>query len=199
MNKRIVVGLTGASGIIYGVRLVEELLKAGCTVDLVCSEAANLVYEDEIGPLNGVPLQEHLRHVYKSPALNVYDNSQMCSPIASGSCRVTAMVVVPCSMSTVSAIASGAANSLLKRAADVMLKERRPLILVPRETPFSLIHLRNLVTLAEAGATVLPAMPAFYHHPASIDDMIDFVVGKIMDQLGVEHDLFKRYDPNATA
>lgn len=193
--KKIVVGWTGASGIVYGERMVNALLEADCEVHLVFSSAAELVYQDEIGLPNGSNLTEHLQNKYSRPTLKIYDNRQLASCIASGSYPITGMVIVPCSMSTLSGLAVGAANSLLKRAADVMLKERRPLLLMPRETPLNLIHLRNMTQLTEAGATIVPAMPAFYHHPQQIEDLVDFMVGKVLDLLNIEHQLYQRYEP----
>jgi flavin prenyltransferase len=128
-----------------------------------------------------------------SVPLRVVSTDDLFDAAASGSARIDAMVVCPASMGFVGSIAAGLASDLPERAADVMLKERRPLVLVPRETPFSLVHLRNLTALAEAGAVVVPASPAFYHRPASLDDLVNFVVGKVLDQLGVEHSLFQRW------
>lgn len=193
--KKIVVGWTGASGIIYGERMVDALIDAGCEVHLVFSQAAQLVYQDEIGLSNNVSLFEFLNLRYQDQPVKLYDNNVLAAHIASGSFPVSGMVIIPCSMSTLSGLAVGAANNLIKRAADVMLKERRPLVLVPRETPLSLIHLRNMTLLAEAGAMIVPAMPAFYHHPHDINDLIDFMIGKVLDLLNIEHNLFKRYNP----
>lgn len=193
--RKIIVGWTGASGILYGDTMVSALTKADCDVHLVYSSAAELVYRDEIGIPTDKDFVSYLKEKYANQAVTVYDNSNLASRIASGSFPVSAMVIIPCSMSTLSGLAVGSANSLLKRAADVMLKERRPLLIVPRETPLSLIHLRNMVTLTEAGATVVPAMPAFYQHPEQISDLIDFMVGKVLDLLGIEHSLFRRYEP----
>jgi len=193
--KRIVVGWTGASGIIYGTRLVDALVASGCEVHLVFSAAAELVYRDEIGLPADLSLANLLQHQYSNQAVIVYDNNRLDAKIASGSFPVSGMVVMPCSMSTLSALAVGAANSLLKRAADVMLKERRTLLLVPRETPLSLIHLHNMTLLTEAGAAIVPAMPAFYHHPQSMEDLVDFMAGKVLDLLGIEHNLYQRYEP----
>ena len=123
----------------------------------------------------------------------VYDDADIAAPIASGSFRVDGMVVILCTMASIAALAGGYARSLLERAADVMLKEKKPLLLVPRETPLSSIHLRNMLLLAEAGAHIIPAMPAFYTHPATVEDMVNFVVGKVLDAMGIEHNLFKRY------
>lgn len=126
--------------------------------------------------------------------LRIYENSNIAAPIASGSFLVDGMVVIPCSMASVSALAQGAADNLLERAADVMLKEKRPLIIVPRETPLNTIHLRNLLTLSEIGVHIIPAMPGFYSHPQTIDDIVNFIVGKVLDAMKINHNLFKRYN-----
>ncbi|MGE5381438.1 MAG: UbiX family flavin prenyltransferase [Methylocystaceae bacterium] len=195
--KKIIVGWTGASGIVYGERMVTALLEAGCEVHLVFSSAAELVYQDEIGLPADMNLTSCLLAKYPNPMLKIYDNRQLASSIASGSYPVSGMVIAPCSMSTLSGLAVGAANSLLKRAADVMLKERRPLLIMPRETPLNLIHLRNMVQLTEAGATIVPAMPAFYHHPQQVEDLVDFMVGKALDLLNIKHQLYQRYEPQS--
>jgi 4-hydroxy-3-polyprenylbenzoate decarboxylase len=191
----LVVAMTGASGSPYGLRLLETLLAAGRTVHLTISPAAVEVMDREVG--RSVKL-EHFdpadlfgREVLGQLHYHHFRNFQ--AGIASGSFLTGGMVVCPCSMGTVAAIAHGTSENLIHRAADVHLKERRKLILVPRETPLGLVQLRNLATCAEAGAVVLPAMPAFYTRPESIDDMIDFIVGRICDQLGVEHRLFERW------
>lgn len=195
--KKIIVGWTGASGIVYGERMITALLEADCEVHLVFSSAAELVYQDEIGLPADVNLTSYLLAKYPNPLLKIHDNRQMASSIASGSYSVSGMVIAPCSMSTLSGLAVGAANSLLKRAADVMLKEKRPLLIMPRETPLNLIHLRNMTLLAEAGATIVPAMPAFYHHPQQVKDLVDFMVGKMLDLLNIEHQLYQRYEPQS--
>jgi flavin prenyltransferase len=197
----LVVAITGASGSPYAVRLLEVLLRAGRTVHLVISPAAVEVFDREVGrPLlldskhfdatsllgpvaEQLPLQKIHYHHFK--------NFQ--AGIASGSFLTGGMVVCPCSMGTVAAIAQGMSQNLIHRAADVHLKERRKLILVPRETPLGLIQLKNLTAVVEAGAVVLPAMPAFYTLPKSVGDMVDFIVARIADQLGVEHNLLKRW------
>lgn len=195
MAKEFVVGITGASGAIYGVRLVQELIKGGNYVHLLLTNAAWQVFQQEllwdietgdraaIPGLLGVP--EEL--------IAVPDMQDYRSPVASGSHRTDGMIIIPCSMGTLSAIAHGASDNLLERAADTTLKEGRQLIVVPRETPLNAIHLRNMLALAEAGARILPAMPGFYHLPESLDDIIDFVVGKALDALRVEHQLFRRW------
>ena len=191
----LVMAITGASGSPYGVRLVRVLLAAGRTVHLVISPAATEVMDRELGL--SVDLVE-----FDAPALfgrdldlsnlDYHHYRDFQAGIASGSFLTAGMVVCPCSMGTVAAIAHGTSENLIHRAADVHLKERRKLILVPRETPLGLIQLRNLTAVAEAGAVVLPAMPAFYTRPKTVDDMIDFIVGRVCDQLGVDHRLLEQ-------
>ena len=194
----LVLALTGASGAPYGVRLLEVLLRLGRTVHLTISPAAVEVMERELE--RHVRLDEfHLDDLLGDTAgpwsgrveYHHYRNFQ--AGIASGSFLTGGMVICPCSMGTVSAIAHGLSQNLIHRAADVHLKERRKLILVPRETPLHLIQLRNLATCAEAGAVVLPAMPAFYTRPRNLQDQIDFIVGRILDQLGIENQLLPRW------
>jgi 4-hydroxy-3-polyprenylbenzoate decarboxylase len=193
----LVLAMTGASGAPYGVRLLEVLLKAGRTVHLVLSPAAVEVLECELGRgvrLDQFALADLLDEADIEQSLVQYHHFQdFRAGIASGSFLTSGMVVCPCSMGTAAAIAHGLSQNLIHRAADVHLKEKRRLILVPRETPLSAIHLRNLAACAEAGAVVLPAMPAFYSRPASLQDAIDFIVARICDQLGVEHQLLKRW------
>lgn len=191
----LVVAFTGASGTPYGLRLLEVLLSAGRTIHFSISPAAVEVMEREVGrtvKLDDFQITDLFgRQV--SGNLNYHHYRNFNAGIASGSFLTGGMVVCPCSMGTVAAIAHGTSENLIHRAADVHLKERRKLILVPRETPLGIVQLRNLATCAEAGAVVLPASPAFYTRPKSIDDMINFVVGRICDQLGVEHRLFERW------
>lgn len=193
----LVLALTGASGAPYGVRLLEVLLRAGRTVHLVLSPAAVQVLEHELNRrvcLDRFVLADLLGDTALNADLVRYHHfMDFQAGIASGSFRTAGMVVCPCSMGTAAAIAHGLSQNLIHRAADVHLKERRRLILVPRETPLHLIQLRNLTACAEAGAVVLPAMPAFYTRPQSLQDAIDFVVGRICDQLGVEHHLLPRW------
>lgn len=193
MHKYIV-AITGASGVIYGVRLVEELLKRDIEVHLVASRAAGIVLTEELGWDGAGGLEAAFRQRLPERKLVCYQNDNLAVAIASGSFINDGMIVVPCSMGTLSGIAQGSSGNLIERAADVALKEKRPLILVPRETPLNTIHLRNMLMLSEMGVRIIPPMPAFYHHPGSIDDMIDFVVGKILDSLGIEHTLYQRYD-----
>ncbi|MGI6453439.1 MAG: UbiX family flavin prenyltransferase [Syntrophomonadaceae bacterium] len=192
MHKYIV-GLTGASGIIYGIRLVEQLLVRSHEVHVVTSEAASIVAKHEMGYDGESWLQKAI-----SPELQerlfIYDNSHISAIIASGSFPNEGMIIVPSSMATIAGITVGNSRNLIERAADVTLKEKRRLIVVPRETPLSSIHLKNLLALSNLGVHVIPAMPAFYHHPQSLDDMVNFVVGKIMDALQIPHELFRRYE-----
>ncbi len=186
MKKKIVIGITGASGAPYAKRLV-GVLRERDDVELgVClSSTAPEVWALECGG----DLREHLKEL-SVPAWGMRDYK---APFASGSAGWHAMAIVPCSMSTVARVAHGISDTLLTRAADVMLKEKRGLVVVPRETPLSVIHLENLTALARAGATILPAMPSFYAKPASIDELVDTVVGRVLDHLGLEHDLLRRW------
>ncbi len=195
--KRIVVAITGASGSIYGLRLVEELLKKECRVTLLFSKAGLEVmrYETGLGweGTTGQRLQLMRDYFGGDRHLEHLGCDDLFAAIASGSSAPDAVVIAPCSMGTAGRIAAGLSGNLIERVADVALKERRDLILVPRETPLSAIHLENLLTLSRAGAQILPAMPAFYHKPQSLAEVVDFVVGKILDGLGIEHALFTRW------
>ena len=184
----IVVGISGASGVQYGIRLLQVLMEKGCITHLVMTDSARKIMEIETDSLPG--------EVQKL-ASNVYQSDDFAAPFASGSHIFDAMVVIPCSMGTLSAIASGSSDTLITRAADVCLKEKRRLILVPRETPLSLIQLRNMVTAAEAGAVILPACPAFYSCPQNLGDLMDVLVGRVLDLLGLENDLYLRWKGNA--
>jgi polyprenyl P-hydroxybenzoate/phenylacrylic acid decarboxylase-like protein len=182
----LVVGLSGSSGAQYGIRLLRVLHELGSPeVHLVISRGAEKTVRLETAtePSELYPLADH-----------VHEPDEMAASISSGSFLTDGMVVCPCSMRTLAAIATGNADSLLIRAADVCLKERRRLVLVTRETPLNLIHLRNMVTVTEAGATVLPPVTAFYHQPKTIEDLIDQTVGKVLDQFGIEHQLFRRWN-----
>ncbi len=193
--KRYTVGLTGASGIIYGITLIRELLLAGFEVHVIVSQAAELVLNQEQGWQQGENAAQALNSLQdRYPQLIRHDNQNIAAPIASGSYLTEAMIILPCTMATLSALAQGSSNSLIERAADVMLKENRPLIVVPRETPLSIIHIRNMLLLAEAGGRIVPAMPAFYHHPQRVQDLVDFMVGKILDMLKVPNKMFIRYE-----
>jgi len=195
--KRIVVGITGASGSIYGLRLVEELLRSGKQVSLLLTNAGRQVLAYETGLQFAAKPEEcrqQLRqHFSAGEELNHYALNDFFAPVASGSSAPDAVVICPCSMGTAGRIAAGLSDNLLERVADVALKEQKKLLLVPRETPFNQIHLENLLRLSQAGAQILPAMPAFYQQPQSVEELIDFVVGKTLDSLGVAHQLFKRW------
>jgi flavin prenyltransferase len=200
----IVLAVTGASGSPYAVRLLEVLLRANRVVHLVVSPAAVEVFEREVGrtlmlDAKTFDLQTFLgRTDLDTSRVQYHHFRNFQAGIASGSFLTAGMVICPCSMGTVAAIAHGVSENLIHRAADVHLKERRKLILVPRETPLGLIQLKNLTAVAEAGAMVMPAMPAFYTRPQSLQDMVDFIVGRVSDQLGVEHRLFERWGHHAT-
>jgi 4-hydroxy-3-polyprenylbenzoate decarboxylase len=198
--RHLLVAITGASGSVYGLRLTRELLRAGCRVSLLLSEPGRQVLNHETGlgwSADRHRRQGEVRGYFDAGWIDCLDNADLFAAVASGSSAADAMVICPCSMGTVGRIAAGLGESLLERAADVMLKERRPLLLVPRETPLSAIHLENLLRLARCGALVVPAMPAFYHEPQTLDDLVDFVAGKVLDQLGVDHQLFKRWGGKA--
>ncbi|MCK9442245.1 MAG: UbiX family flavin prenyltransferase [Methanothrix sp.] len=180
----IVVGISGASGAAYAVRLLQVLREKGCITHLVITETAAKIIEIET---------DFLLKDVQDLADHVYASCDFAAPIASGSHLFDAMVVIPCSMGTLSAVACGSSDTLITRAADVCLKEKRRLIIVPRETPLSLVGLRNMVSAAEAGAVVLPACPAFYGKPQSLDDLVDVLVGRVLDLLGVENDLYRRW------
>ena len=195
--KHLLVAITGASGSVYALRLIEEVLRTGCRVSLLLSEPGRQVlnHETSLGwNLDPTKRQRQVRSHFASARIECLDNGNLFATVASGSNPADAMVIIPCSMGTAGRIAAGLSETLLERAADVTLKERRPLLLVPRETPLSVIHLENLLRLARAGAVVIPAMPAFYHAPQSLDDLVNFVVGKVLDQLGIEHELFRRWE-----
>ena len=196
--KSVTLALSGASGMAYGLRLLECLLHAGLNVNLLVSQAAHIVAKQELGvslPARASDLEKQLNGTMDTQQgqLRVYGREDWNSPVASGSNAADAMVVCPCSMGTLAAIAHGMSDNLIERAADVMLKEHRKLILVPRETPFSVLHLENMLSLARMGAVILPANPGFYHLPQSLEDVIDFVVARILDQLGVPHELMARW------
>ena len=182
---RIVVGLAGSSGPIYGIRTLEVLKQLGVETHLVVSDGARRT----------IPLEtrgQWTAEKVQALATVVYDNHDLAASISSGSFPTDGMIVAPCSMKTVAAIAHSFSQDLLARAADVTLKERRKLVLVPRETPLHLGHLRNMVCATEVGAVILPPMPAFYHEPTTVDDLINQTVGKILDQFHIEHALFRR-------
>ncbi len=197
--RHIVVAMTGASGSIYGLRLIQELLRAGGRVSLILSAAGRQVLQHEMDLDWSATLSEQRHQVqeyFASIAVDCLAIDDFGAGTASGSNPADAMVIAPCSMGTAGRIAAGLSNNLLERSADVMLKEGHPLLIVPRETPFNAIHLENLLRLSRAGAVILPAAPGFYHRPKTVDDLANFIVGKILDQLGVEHELFTRWGAN---
>jgi 4-hydroxy-3-polyprenylbenzoate decarboxylase len=187
----IVLALTGASGAIYGVRLLEVLSRQQVPVWLITSEHGMRLLREEVGIKSLDGLKEATGGNWGS--VTVFPDEDRGAKPASGSQRTSGMVVCPCSMGTVAAIANGTSRSLVERAADVTLKERRKLILVPRETPLSLVHLRNLVAVTEAGAVVVPAAPGFYHRPTKVSELVDFMVQRVLDQLGLDVEIARRW------
>jgi len=181
---RLIVAITGASGVIYGKRLLEVLREKNVETHLIISRAAEKVIEHELEIAKG-----DLEELANYP----YDVDDLSAPFVSGSFKTDGMIIIPCSMKTLAGIAHGYSDNLVLRAADVTLKEKRKLVLVPRETPFNVIHLRNMLALAEQGVVIVPAMPAYYHKPKGINDLVDFVVGKVLDLLGIDHTLYKRW------
>ena len=193
VGRPIVVAITGASGAPYAVRLLEQLVAREQYVSLIVSDHGLRLLDTEMDIPSVSALRERVGGAPWDAVVRVYDDRDRGAAPASGSALSAGMVVCPCSMGTISAIAVGASRSLVERAADVTLKERRRLILVPRESPYSAIHLENMLTLTRAGAVVMPASPGFYHQPRSIDDLVDFVVARVLDHLGVEHTLVPRW------
>jgi flavin prenyltransferase len=196
--KSIAVGVTGASGAIYATRTIAALLSQAVGVELVVSDYGRRLLRDELGETAAIErLPVYLAGKYGSGVsagtLTIHQNRDLGATIASGSHGCSGMVIVPCSMKTLAGVAHGLSRNLIERAADVMLKERRTLVMVPRETPMSLPQLKNMVLCAEAGAMILPAMPAFYQLPKTLDDLADFMAGKILSSLGFEHDLFPQW------
>lgn len=194
----IILGVTGASGLIYALRTLKCLLKMNYPIELVASRATAMVWRSEYNIR--MPLEPEQQAQFWRDLTQEQEGQLTCHPhgdvgarIASGSFRTSGMLVIPCSMNTVAKMATGLSSDLLERAADVQIKEGRRLVIVPRETPFSLIHLRNLTTLAEAGARIVPAIPAWYHQPQTIEDLVDFVVARALDQLEIAHDLIQRW------
>jgi flavin prenyltransferase len=202
MKRPLILGVSGASGLIYAVRAIKYLLLADYTIELVASRASQMVWQDEANIK--MPAEEDLQAefwreqagVLDKGILNCHRWGDVGANIASGSFRTLGMIIIPCSMSTVAKIATGLSSDLLERAADVQIKEGRPLIIVPRETPFSLIHLRNLTTLAEAGVKIVPAIPAWYHQPKTIEDLVDFVVARALDQIDIDCIPLSRWQGN---
>lgn len=204
-TKPLILGVSGASGLIYAVRALKYLLQADYAIELVASKSTYMVWQSEQNirmPLEPTQQEQFWRQqagVETHGKLNCHPWGDVGANIASGSFRTLGMVVMPCSMSTVAKLANGLSSDLLERAADVQLKEGRSLIIVPRETPFSLIHLRNLTTLAEAGARIVPAIPAWYHNPQTVEDLVDFVVARTLDQLDIDCIPIERWQGGPTA
>lgn len=201
-TQPLIIGVAGASGLVYAVRTLKYLLEADYAIDLVASKSSYMVWQAE----NNIqmPGDCHRQELFWRQQAQVPTGGKLrCHPwqdvganIASGSFQTMGMVVIPCSMSTVAKIAQGLSSDLLERAADVQLKEGRKLVIVPRETPLSLIHLRNLTALAEVGVRIVPAIPAWYHHPQTIEDLVDFVVARTLDQLGIDCVPLRRWKPD---
>jgi 4-hydroxy-3-polyprenylbenzoate decarboxylase len=198
MSPTVAVALTGASGMPYGLRLVESLIVANARVYLLYSQAAHVVAKQELG-IALPPRASDAEHLFserfsaKRGQLRVFGREDWFAPVASGSNPPDAMVICPCTVGTLAAVAAGLSDNLIERAADVALKEGRKLILVPRETPFSSVHLENMLKLSRAGAVILPANPGFYHAPKSVADLVDFIVARILDHLGIKHELMRRW------
>lgn len=196
--RHVALAITGASGAVYGLRLVQELLAAGIRVSLVISSAGRLVLKEEQGvDLSADPEAQNSalreRFCVGADMLTCYGEKDFLAPMASGSSAPDAMVICPCSMGSLGRVAAGLSGNLIERTADVAIKEGRPLLLVPRETPLSAIHLENMLRLSRLGVKIVPAMPGFYGGPQTMDDLVNFVVGKVLDQLGVDHALYKRW------
>lgn len=194
--KRYILAISGASGSVFGIRLLEHLIKRS-EVHLIISSQSFSIISHETGidwsAATDTQKEKKIRAYLQSRRVYYHNELNLASPLSSGSFFTNGMFVVPCSMKTLSGIAHGYANNLTERAADVTIKEGRPLLLSPREMPFSALHLENMLKLARLGVTIAPPVPAFYHNPESLDDMVDFVVGKIMDSFGIKHTLFKRW------
>ncbi len=182
--ERLVVGVTGASGVIYAKRLLEVLSEKNIETHVIVSKTAEKIIKHEL-EMSRVEFEKLGRYSYREDEVD--------APLSSGSFKTDGMIIIPCSLKTLAGIASGYTDNLILRAADVTLKEKRTLVLVPRETPLNAIHLYNMLKLARIGAIILPAMPAFYHKPKKIEELVDFITGKILDILGIEHQLFKRW------
>ncbi|NTU43088.1 MAG: UbiX family flavin prenyltransferase [Nitrospirales bacterium] len=190
--KRYVLGIAGASGSVFGLRVLEELVKVG-EVHLVISKQSFSIIKDETGLDLSGEAEKKVRERFGTDRIFFHSNTSLHAPVASGSFRTEGMLVVPCSMKTLAGIAHGYSQGLIERAADVTIKEGRRLVISPRETPLSAIHLENMLTLARLGVRIVPPIPAFYQQPSSLDDMVSFVAGKILDSFGIENSLFRRW------
>lgn len=197
-SQKITLAITGASGSVYALRLLECLVAANYQVYLLCSSAAKVVFDTEVGlKIPSSPdaaSQFFIEKLQAKPEqIIVFGKEQWFSPVASGSAAPKQMIVCPCSTGTLAAIAHGMSDNLIERAADVVIKERGQLILVPRETPFSTIHLQNMLSLSQHGVTIMPAAPGFYHNPLAIEDLVDFMVGRMLDHLAIEQTIMPRW------
>ncbi|MFH1287337.1 MAG: flavin prenyltransferase UbiX, partial [bacterium] len=196
INKKYIVAITGASGSIYAKRLVESLSVTGVKIFLVFSDAGLDIFEKELAvklPKNG-KLKEFFKDYFENENLEYFENINLHASISSGSFKTDGMVVIPASMGSVARIACGISSNLIERSADVILKEKRKLVIVPRETPLSVIHLENMLKIAKLGGIILPAMPAFYTNPESIDELVNFVAGRVLDSLDItDHNLYARW------
>ncbi|MEK6682304.1 MAG: flavin prenyltransferase UbiX [Nitrospirota bacterium] len=193
-----IIGITGASGVVYGVRLLDYLSAKGHKIYLSITKEGLLIIKDEVGlDLSGseTEVNKKLKRYFKisGEAISYFSEDNLSSPVASGSVKIDGMIVAPCSMKALSAIANGFSSNLIERAADVTLKEKRLLIAVPRETPLNSIHLDNMLKLSKMGVYIVPPSPAFYNHPRSVDDMVDFIVGRILDCMNIKNNLYKRW------
>lgn len=193
-----IIGITGASGVVYGVRLLDYLSAKGHKIYLSITKEGLLIIKDEIGlDLSGseTEVNKKLKRYFKvsGEAISYFSEDNLSSPVASGSVKIDGMIVAPCSMKALSAIANGFSSNLIERAADVTLKEKRLLIAVPRETPLNSIHLDNMLKLSKMGVYIVPPSPAFYNHPRGVDDMVDFIVGRILDCMNIKNNLYKRW------
>ncbi|NQZ86633.1 MAG: UbiX family flavin prenyltransferase [Colwellia sp.] len=197
-KEKITIAITGASGSAYALRLIECLVAANVQIYVLCSSAARVVFDTEVDlklPASPDAATQFLSEKFKAKAsqITVFGKEQWFSPVASGSAAPKKMIVCPCSTGTLAAISQGMSDNLIERAADVVIKERGQLILVVRETPFSTIHLQNMLTLSQMGVTVMPAAPGFYHNPKSINDLIDFMVGRMLDHLNIDQSIMPRW------
>ena len=197
-EKKITLAITGASGSAYALRLLECLVAANYQIYVLCSSAARVVFDTEVGlklPASPEAAGQFLIKKFNAQAeqITVFGKEQWFSPVASGSAAPKQMIICPCSTGTLAAISQGMSDNLIERAADVVIKERGQLILVPRETPFSTIHLQNMLSLSQIGVTIMPAAPGFYHNPKSINDLIDFMVGRMLDHIGIEQKIMPRW------
>ncbi len=194
--KKFVFAISGASGPVIGIRVLRELLKAAQVHLIISSQSFSIIREEtgiDWSGKTGTEIEKKIRNYFKSQSLYYHSENDLAAPVSSGSFRTDGMFVVPCSMKTLSGIANGYANNLVERAADVTIKEGRLLILSPREMPFSAIHLENMLKLSMLGVKIAPPVPAFYHNPGKIDDIVDFMAGKILDAMGIKHEIFKRW------